>query len=218
MSTRRGAGGLPSSDRDLSARQASAGALRARNLRTIGALAALFLLPIAISFWLYYGIGWRPAAHLNHGELLQPARILPSVRLTGPNGVASTATVFAKRWALVYVGDGRCDSACRYALYVMRETQLALNHDMPRVERVFLATADCCDDALLAREDAGMIVLDASSSPAQELIRSFPSADRPSTIFVVDPLGNLMMRYDSRRDPRGLLLDLQVLLRLSHIG
>jgi hypothetical protein len=218
MDTRRSADRLPSNDRDLPARQASAGALRKRNLRTIAALAALFLLPIAVSFWLYYGVGWSPAAHVNHGELLQPARTLRSVSLTGPNGAATTGTVFAKRWALVYVGDGRCDPACRYALYVMRQTRLALNSDMARVERVFLATADCCDEVFLAREHPGMIVLDASGSSAHELLQSFPSADRESMIFVVDPLGNLMMRYDSRRNPKGLLQDLQVLLRLSHIG
>jgi hypothetical protein len=126
--------------------------------------------------------------------------------------------VFAKRWTLVYVGDGRCDSACRYALFVMRQTRLDLGNDMPRVERVFLATADCCDHAFLGRTHPGLNVLDASGSSAQKLLGSFPSADRDSMIFVVDPLGNLMMRYDSRRDPNGLLEDLQILLRLSHIG
>jgi len=187
-----------------------------RNLRTIGALAALFFVPIATSFWLYYS-GWSPAAHVNHGELLPP-RVLPAVSLPPAAGGPPVANVFAKRWALVYVGDGQCDSACHYALFVMRQTRLVLGNDMPRVERVFLATAGCCDERFLARAYPGLIVLDASGSSAKSLIASFPAADRPSMIFVVDPLGNLMMRYDLRGDPKGLLQDLQRLLRLSHIG
>jgi hypothetical protein len=190
----------------------------ARSLRALGALAALFLLPVGVSFWLYYGIGWSPAKHVNHGELLQPVRTLPPVTLPAAAGGVPVANVFARRWALVYIGDGRCDSACRSALYVMRWARLALGEEMSRVERVFLATADCCNEAFLAREQPGLIALDASGSSARRLLESFPQGDRSSMIFIVDPLGNLMMRYDSRRDPRGLLEDLQLLLRLSHIG
>jgi len=192
-----------------------------RNLRTILALAALFVLPVAGSFWLYYGASWRPAGHTNRGELIQPARPLPDVALPIVSPAAAqqaAANVFSKRWALVYVGDGMCDRSCQYALFVMRQTWLALNRDAPRVERVFLATRDCCATAPLSSAEAGLIVQDASASSGAKLLGAFPREDRDQMIFLVDPLGNLMMRYDSRRDPRGLLLDLQVLLRLSHIG
>ncbi len=217
----------------------------ARNLRTVLALAALFVLPVAGSFWLYYGASWRPAGHVNHGELIQPVRPLPDVPLpivssaggssssaiaahgsalnagvqTASSGERSLATkVFGQRWALVYVGDGGCDRTCQYALYVMRQTWLALNTDAPRVERVFLATGECCGPAPLARAQAGLTVLDASVSSSGKLLAEFPREDRNEMIFVVDPLGNLMMRYDSRRDPKGLLQDLRRLLQLSHIG
>ena len=51
--------------------------LRARNLRLLGALAGLFLLPLALAFWVYYGTDWRPVQTVNHGELIHPARPLP---------------------------------------------------------------------------------------------------------------------------------------------
>lgn len=196
---------------------ATTGAPAGRALRMIALLAALFLAPLGAAVWLYYGIGWSPAQHLNHGELL-PVVTLPEVTLPAPDHGPSMANVFAKRWALVYVGDGRCDTACRRALYVMGQTRAALNADMSRVERVFLATANCCDVGFLGPAYPGLIVLDASASSAWRLLGSFPARDRDSMIFVVDPLGNLMMRYDARHDPRGLVLDLQRLLRLSNIG
>ena len=100
----------------------------------------------------------------------------------------------------------------------MRQTRLSLNNDMTRVARVFLGTGDCCAREFLAHEHAGLVVLDATGAGAQGLLAQFPPGERAHTLFVVDPLGNLMMSYDARANPRGLLEDLKKLLRLSHIG
>ena len=72
--------------------------------------------------------------------------------------------------------------------------------------------------ARILAEHFASIVLDATSEDGQRVLREFPAADRANTLFVVDPLGNLMMRYDARQNPRGLLEDLKKLLRLSQIG
>jgi len=203
------------------------GALRSRNLRTLAALAALFFVPLLGSAWLYYGTSWRPGGHVNHGELIQPPRPLPPVDLPrvalGGSGAGQTAqavpepTLFHHTWTLVYIGDGGCDASCRSTLYVMRQTRLALGTEMTRLARVFLVTANCCAKDYLAREHAGITVLDASGAASAKLLSRFPG-DRTHTLFIVDPLGNLMMRYDVRRDPRGLLVDLRRLLQLSQIG
>ena len=200
--------------------------LRARNLRTLAALAALFLLPLAIAFFTYYGTAWRPGALVSHGCLISPARPLPAVALRridlegqpATETADVTAPPFRKRWSLVYLGAGDCDAACRDALYVMRQTRLALNTDMTRVQRVFLVSRACCNLGSLAREQAGLVVLDASAPQAVSLLALFPPQGHDHTLFVVDPLGNLMMSYDARSNPHGLLEDLKKLLRLSHIG
>jgi hypothetical protein len=206
------------------------GELRARNPWTLAVLAALFLLPLALAFFTYYGTDWRPAARVNHGQLITPARPLPDMALPrislgavasapAPDTAGSAAVpLFRKRWSLVYVGGGDCDAACREALYVMRQTRLALNNNMTRVERVFLVVSACCDRTYLGREHAGLEVLDATVPGAQRLLGEFPAPGREHTVFVVDPLGNLVMSFDARENPRGLLQDLQKLLRLSHIG
>jgi cytochrome oxidase Cu insertion factor (SCO1/SenC/PrrC family) len=178
-----------------------------RNLRTVGALAAVFLLPLLLAFVMYYGDAWRPMARTNHGELLDPVRQLPQ-----------TANLFKDKWTLVYVGNGACDEACRSSLYFMRQTRLSLNTEMSRVERVFLATGACCDRQFLEGEHAGLITVDASTPEMSELLNAFPTTDQKYSLFIVDPLGNLVMRYDTRDDPKGLLTDLKKLLRLSHIG
>jgi hypothetical protein len=193
--------------------------LRWRNLRMLAALAGLFLLPLAIAFWMYYGTDWRPARRVNHGELITPVRPLPATHLQpAVLSDAAPADLFHRKWSLVYIGDGGCDDACRTALYVMRQTRLSLNNEMSRVDRVFLATSQCCAREFLAHEYPGLLVLDATGTSANPLLDVFPVKEREQSLFVVDPLGNLMMRYDVRQNPKGLLQDLKKLLSLSHIG
>lgn len=197
-------------------------ALRMRNLRMLALLGGLFMLPLAFAFLTYYGTGWRPLGRVNHGELITPARPLPQATLPQvlPEVSAAhpAAALFHDRWTLVYIGDGACAQACQDALYVMRQTRLSLNNDMTRVARVFLATANCCNTQMLASEHAGLLVEDATGTAARQLLQSFPAGEREHTLYIVDPLGNLMMSYDARQDPHGLLEDLKKLLRLSHIG
>ena len=192
--------------------------MRKRNLRTIGLLAGIFFLPLALSFYMYYGAGWRPAASTAHGELYSPARPIPMADLRDAKGTIAPVNVLSEKWALVYVGDGACDAACKSSLYFMRQTRLSLNNEMTRVARVFLATAQCCNNELLEREHPGLVTLDASGPEATALIATFPLTDRVQSLFIVDPLGNLVMRYDTRESPKGLLDDLKKLLKLSHIG
>jgi hypothetical protein len=192
-------------------------------------LALLFFMPLLLSFLMYYGADWRPAGHTNHGVLIEPAPTLPQIALpqvasTGGDAAASgadalaAADVFSGKWSLVYVGHGDCDADCRDTLYFMRQTHFGLANLMPRVQRIFLVTADCCDRVYLAREQPGLLTLQADGAAGAPLLAQFPAERRASTIFVVDPRGNLMMRYDAHEDPKGLRNDLKKLLLLSHIG
>ncbi len=175
-------------------------------------LAALaFFGPLLLAVFLYYGTNWRPPGHSNHGELINPPRPLSS-------------SLFRGKWSLVYVGSGTCDSDCRHTLYYMRQTHLGLGRLYPRVQRVFLATGRCCDRAYLARAYPRLITVDTTNSAAAAgaagpaLLGAFPPDQRATGIFIVDPHANLMMRYDSRARPEGLLDDLKKLLNLSSIG
>jgi hypothetical protein len=188
---------------------------RRRGRRMLLILAAIFLLPVAVSFALYYGKLWQPAGTASKGELITPVRPVLAGSLRSPDGKPADQTVFTGKWSLIYVGDGACNQDCRQALVFARQSRLALNNEMTRVQRVFLATANCCDSAYLAQEHAGLITLDASE--ARALLAQFPG-DQPRSLYIVDPLGNLMMRHDAGQTSKGLLTDLKKLLKLSHIG
>jgi hypothetical protein len=190
---------------------------RARGRRTLLIVAAVFLLPVALAFTLYYGKLWRPAKSSSLGELIEPAQPLTVAGLRHADGTSADAAVLTGKWTLLYIGDGRCDDACRTALVFGRQSRLALNNEMTRVQRVFLATGNCCDTEYFAREQAGLIALDATAPEAAALLNQFPG-EREHTLFIVDPLGNLMMRHDASHTTKDLLSDLKKLLKLSHIG
>ncbi len=175
--------------------------------RMLFVLLAVFFLPLAASITLYFS-GWRPAGGTNHGELVQPLRQLPA-----------DAKALQGKWSLVYVGDGSCRESCRHALQVAGQVHLLLNKDIDRVNRALLATDGCCDLAFLDAEHLGIKVFDVSEPAARaELLALLPPGDHAHDLFVVDPLLNIVMRFDTRENPRGLLDDLKKLLKLSHIG
>ena len=190
---------------------------RRRGRQMLLALAALFLLPLLVAFTLYYGKVWRPAGSASKGELIEPARPLTVAGLRHADGSTAGAEVFQDKWTLIYIGDGACDADCRTALVFARQSRLALNNEMTRVQRVFLATGNCCATDYFASEQPGLIALDASAPEAQKLLAQFP-ADHVHSLYIVDPLGNLMMRHDGSRTSKDLLTDLKKLLKLSHIG
>lgn len=192
-------------------------------------LAALFFVPLLGAFWLYYAGGWRPAGSTNYGELITPARPLPAATFAHPDGGAVRADLLRGKWTLLYIGDGACDEACSKALWTIRQTRLLLAEDMDRVQRVFVAETGCCNREFLAREHPGLETITASGDSAGAWLAQFPRGTVPASataatvnskefIYVIDPLGNLMMRFDVAENPKGLLKDLERLLKLSHIG
>lgn len=188
-------------------------------------LAALFFVPLAVAFWLYYGPGdWRPVGGTNKGDLIDPAMPLPDVALTRPDGTPAAADVLRGRWTIAYVGAGDCDERCREALYLSRQSRIALNKDMDRVQRVFLATGQCCDEARLKSEHPDLAVVRlGDDAGSRSLLAAFPRYDgvapeAAGRLYVIDPLGNLVLSYSPQAPDKALLTDVKKLLRLSHIG
>jgi hypothetical protein len=195
-----------------------------RGRRQVLALAALFFVPLAVAFWMYYGpAGWRPSGDASKGDLIEPARPLAEIALATADGKLTDARFLRGKWSMVYVGDGLCDDRCRAALYLTRQSRIALNKDMDRVQRVFLVTGRCCDRGFLAQEHPDLIVARVDDDASAALLEPFPTyggvplADA-GRIYLVDPLGNLLMSYAPTAPDKALLTDVKKLLRLSHIG
>ena len=148
-------------------------------------IALVFFGPLLLAFWMYYGSSWRPVGRTNHGDLIAPPRPLPALALPRVEGGSSVpapltgSSAFLGKWSLVYVGPGDCGADCRKTLYFMRQTHLGLGNLMPRVQRVFLVSHDCCDRRLIEHDYPDLLMLDAQVAPRGRCWRSFPQCARP---------------------------------------
>jgi cytochrome oxidase Cu insertion factor (SCO1/SenC/PrrC family) len=192
--------------------------------RQLWLVVVLFFGPLAAAFLMYYGnAGWRPQGSTNKGDLIDPARPVPEAALPTPSG-STTAPDFLKgKWSIVYIGAGACDEACRKALTDMRQARLALNQNSSRVQRVFLYSGSCCDEPYFSAEQSGLITANVDDAAGKAVLDVFPAAGtlaatEAGRLYLVDPLGNLMMSYEQGAPAKGLLEDLKKLLNLSHIG
>lgn len=199
-----------------------------RQRRLLIALALLFFAPLGLAFYLYYGpVGWRPAGRVNHGDLINPPRPVPPLALplvTGSHvdtGSTTDPDFLKHKWTLLYWGAGACSARCRTDLYSTRQVRTALNRDMDRVQRVFIAEGACCDMEFLGTEHPDLITVRATprAAPLLDLLPGVgSSAGAADRVYLIDPLGNLMMSYAPDANPKGMLEDLRRLLGLSHVG
>lgn len=191
-------------------------AQRRRARRTLLLLALVCVLPVLASYLAFYI--WQPQGRVNHGELLTPTP-LPTSALPGAGGQPPLARAELEgHWTLVVTAPAACDAACRRALYVSRQARTAQAKEMARVARLWLVTdggalaagAGVAKEGLrLARADAAWLAV-------------LPGAAESGTVFLVDPLGNVMMRFAHQADTtaaaRALTKDLQRLLKYSALG
>lgn len=169
---------------------------RARLALIFAVCAAPFLLA-----WLAYEQGWKPRRTANYGELLEPRR------LEGP------LAPLRGKWVLVTFDPAACPPACERKLYVVRQVRLALGKDAARIERLWLLSDARQPSARLVAAIEGAHIVPATT----ELRRAFPG-EAAAHIYLVDPLGNLMMRYPADADPSRMIKDLERLLKYSSIG
>ncbi len=181
-----------------------------RSRLTLWLIIAICAAPIVGSYVAYYF--WQPSGHVNYGELIAP-QPMPDAPLQAIDGRAFRFSESKGDWVLVVADRAECDARCRTDLVYTRQVRLAQGKETERVERVWLITDDGTPDPTLLAEHPGLRVVRAADS---DVVRALPAKASPAGhIYVVDPLGNLMMRFPQDPDPRRILKDMARLLRHS---
>jgi hypothetical protein len=166
-------------------------------------LGLFFALPVAAG-WLVWWLDIGTGASANYGTLLPP-RPVPA----GP------FAPFKGKWVLVQIDAAACDAACERKLYFMRQVRRATHRDMPRVERLWIVTDGKSPAPALLAAIEGTLIAPADN----QLLAAFPAEGSPAAyIYLVDPLGNLMLRFPRDPDPSLMLKDLKRLLKASSFG
>jgi hypothetical protein len=173
---------------------------------------ALTAAPVVASYLLFYV--WPPEDTVNYGVLIEP-RALPDPPLADGAGAPFRLSQLRGKWVLVSLDGGRCEAYCERKLLYMRQLRLTQGKNMERIERLWLVTGDAPARGAAALAAEGTWVARADA----ELARAFPAPVSSSDhLYLVDPLGNLMMRFPRDPDPRRMIKDLARLLKASQVG
>ena len=165
-------------------------------------LGVFIALPVAASFTIWW-LDLAPGTTSNYGALLPPRTLslAPVAALKG-------------RWILVQIDSGGCDAGCERKHYLMRQVRRAQGREMERIERLWLLTDNVAPRAALLAAIEGTVVAPLGASATE-----FPAERSPRDhVYLIDPLGNLMLRFPRDPDPMRVIKDLQRLLKASQFG
>jgi hypothetical protein len=172
--------------------------------------------PVVASYFTYFVI--RPGARTNYGTLIVPSRALPDLPLTELDGRPVAAASLQGQWLMLTLGGGACDAACEQRLYLQRQLREMMGRERERIDKLWLVT----DDAPLKPELRAAL----AAAPATRVLRVPPAAVAAwlaaepgqaldAHLYIVDPMGQWMMRAPVAPDPAKMKRDIERLLRAS---
>lgn len=173
--------------------------------------------PLILSYLTYYVI--KPEGRTNYGALIDPrTRPIPAMASTTLDGRPEKLEQYAGKWIMLKVGGGECLEACQKQLYAMRQWRLMQGKNMDRIERVWLVTDEQPLDTMTIRQYDGMHLLRAPHDTVYKWLPAEQGSTPAEHIYLIDPLGNLMMRFPADPDVRKVYKDIAKLLKASAIG
>lgn len=200
---------------DASERPASHVPVRRRTPWELIAIFVVTAAPIVLgtaTFWY-----WRSAGQTNYGELITPRQIDLQGSTLDQRPIALSE--YQGKWRYLIFDRAGCDENCRRKLLYTRQIRVAVGRDQDRVERFWFIDSDAIDGApdpehqsLYAEAHVVRLQSDQAAN------RIAPATERRDFIYLVDPYGNLMMRYPSDPDPRRMIKDLQRLLKYTKLN
>lgn len=187
-------------------------------------LLAIFAMPVLAAYAVYFLFpSLRPSGTTNYGQLVQPARPLPELRLVDAAGQPAATGLFKGKWSMVYLAPADCAEACRQRVYHSRQIRTALDRDARRLQRVYIvpdAASLAAAKALFSVEHPDLVFFADSGVPGGRAADFFQPAPADA-LLMVDPLGNWFMVYppksDAVADFKGILKDLKKLLKQSQV-
>lgn len=173
--------------------------------------------PMLASYFTYFVI--KPGAATNYGTLLDPRQFhMPDIDAHDLQGKSANLETYKGKWLMLQVDSAACDAQCQKKQLDMRQLRTAQGKGMDRIERVWLMTDDKVIDTRLLSGIEGTRILKVDAARLQTWLPVEPSSALRDHIYLIDPLGNLMMRYPKNADANKMKKDLGKLLKASAIG
>jgi hypothetical protein len=158
------------------------------------AVLAVCAAPMIFSYLTYYVI--KPQARTNFGTLLDPrAHPIPPLGATTLDAKPASLDAYKGKWVMLKVGPSACPKDCMDQMFAMQQVRSMTGKEMGRIERVWLITDSAPLDTMLLRQLDGMRILRAPAAAVAGWLPPEPGAALEDGLWLIDPLGNLMMRF-----------------------
>ena len=192
--------------------------MQRRGRKVFMLMLTFFVVPIIVVI-LMYQFNWKPHG-ASLGELVKPPRLLDSSKeLKNNEGVVLKPEFWKEKWSVVYIAD-QCEKTCMDKLRDMRQLHVSLYKDITRTQRVFITNVQ--DVTEIKNKYPDLIVINQPLADVSKLIQQFQLNDENITIsnrlYLVDPLGHLMMSYKPTVPLADVRKDITRLLRYSWAG
>jgi hypothetical protein len=172
--------------------------------------------PVIASYFTYYVV--RPEGRRNFGELIQPMRALPDVVVSRLNGETLALPSLKGQWLLISVAGGDCQADCQSQLYLQRQILTGLGKERPRTEWVWLIPDQVEVPSALLPGLKDATVLRMEPGALSQWLQAANDGRLQDHLYLVDPLGQWMMRFPPKLSTEGAIKtkrDLERLLRAS---
>lgn len=187
-------------------------------------LALVFILPIALAWIVSKNKALQPTQTKNNGTLFEPVRPLQDFALQTAANKPFTLEDMRRKWSYVYLAGVTCNTVCRDSLIKIRDARLAQSGEATRVEYyLFYTTAPSANEQQELISEHPRLTILLVGSQQQSLLDMFKLNGETEPVaaqrvYLIDPIGNLMMYYPEGSPGNGLLKDLRHLLQWSQIG
>jgi hypothetical protein len=188
----------------------------ARSMKTFYLLIAVFILPFTMAVLLHF-IDLKPSGK-SYGNLIQPPKSLQIPMLKDAQGKAFKPEQWNKIWSIVAIDSTGCAAQCAERVHMLKQVHTSMNKEIDRVQRVLLVPTGMKSEVSseLQKKYPDLIILAGTDQESVKFAAEFDV--NKGNVFLVDPLGNLMMSYPDKFDPKGLYSDLKRLLKNSWAG
>ncbi len=197
-----------------------------RSRRPLILIFLLSLAPVVAAVLVYFNPEWRPSDSVNYGTLVQPQRPMPAaadLQLTTLDGKPFDLNSLKGKWVLAAADVAECPESCARKLFVLRNSHASQGKNVERLARIWFITDDAPVPEKVLEAYKGAVMVRVKPEQLQQFLTTPAGTGNAAEalaqpMWIIDPLGNLIMQYDVDADPVKVRKDISKLVYNSRIG
>jgi cytochrome oxidase Cu insertion factor (SCO1/SenC/PrrC family) len=192
--------------------------IKQKSNTTLWILIAMSVLPFIAAYGYYYLGDFKKFS--NSGDLINPVIDISTLQLTNESGALIQRKDLTHKWRMILVVNQQCDTDCKQSLYNMRQINVALGKHYDRFRHMLVHTEHMNTEFIDLMQNEFKDTLHTYTTQASLLnvLQAVEADIYLNSIYIMDPIGNIMMRFNADMDPKLILKDLKRLLKISQIG